>query len=154
VSQPRKDDAASPYRDVDPDRFWSKVTRSDGAACWLWRGALRGGGYGTINVRGRMLQAHRVSLYLATGVLGEVAQHSCDVRACVRPDHLTWGNTQTNVSDAVRKGRRGKLNDAAVREIRQEHAAGVVGSDIAKRHGIAPSMVSYIVNRKLWRHIP
>jgi hypothetical protein len=31
--------------------------------------------------------------------------HRCDVKACVRPDHLFLGNQSDNLSDAALKGR-------------------------------------------------
>lgn len=40
------------------------------------------------------------------GVLEEpVVRHRCDVRCCVRPDHLAVGTQAQNVADTVRRGR-------------------------------------------------
>jgi hypothetical protein len=43
--------------------------------------------------------------------------HSCDNKACIRPDHLRWGTYKENNNDCRRKGRASKppLND--MREI-------------------------------------
>lgn len=69
------------------ERFWSKVEKTDG--CWLWTGALNGGGYGRFNV-GRRLYAHRAAYLMFVGPIPDGLQidHLCRVRHCVNPDHL------------------------------------------------------------------
>ena len=85
------------------DRFWSKVEKSNG--CWLWRGAADPRGYGFFWVNGKQIGAHRFSLSLKLGRLPLQACHSCDVPACVNPDHLFEGSQQDNMRDCVSKGR-------------------------------------------------
>lgn len=73
-------------------RFWIKVEKTD--TCWLWRGGVGYLGYGRFLYRGRLEQAHRVSLILAGVAVpdrwetGLVVDHMCRNSACVRPDHL------------------------------------------------------------------
>jgi len=88
--------------------FWSRVAKSDG--CWLWLGAIGACGYGTftcLQVREGPLPAHRVAYAIAHGTVpaGLNVMHNCDVRACVRPDHLILGTHLDNMQDAARKGR-------------------------------------------------
>lgn len=93
-----------PRRSVE-DRFWPKVEKS--AGCWLWRAAIDTTGYGVMNAGGRKAYAHRVSFELAHGPIpdGLEVLHSCDVRPCVNPDHLSVGTRTDNMQDAKAKGR-------------------------------------------------
>jgi len=96
--------------------------------------------------------------------------HRCDVKLCVRPDHLFLGDPSANVVDMYAKGRapaqtqiekfvRGtdnpaaKLNEAQVRVIRQRRANGETLIAIAVDYGIACSTVDSVAKRCTWRHI-
>lgn len=99
----------SPRRAPLEERFWRFVNKTDG--CWLWTGALRTTGYGVINL-GRpagIESAHRVSWVIHYGKIptGYFVCHTCDVRPCVRPDHLFLGTSRDNIYDMIRKGRDG-----------------------------------------------
>ena len=88
-------------------RFWAKVDRKSDSDCWLWTGAERRDGYGSLKINGRTYAAHRVSYLLAHGRLpsGAVVLHACDRPLCVNPAHLTAGTQRQNVLDSIRKGR-------------------------------------------------
>lgn len=91
---------------ADPaERFWSKVLKTD--TCWLWRAALFSTGYGQFQLDGRPHLAHRVAWSLTEGPIpdGMRCLHHCDVRRCVRPDHLFLGTDSDNMQDMVSKGR-------------------------------------------------
>ena len=137
--------------------FWEHVAITDG--CWEWQG-MRAHGYGMLRRRQiskGMLLAHRVAWILRNGVIpdGLFVCHSCDNRACVRPDHLWLGTQADNLRDMVEKGRSltgdraparvhperyrgtGRVSAEAVREIRRRHAAGEKGTDLAREYGIS-----------------
>lgn len=87
-------------------RFWSKVDRT--GDCWLWMGSrFSATGYGMAHLQRRPLGAHRVSYELTHGTIpaGLWVRHTCDVRACVRPDHLILGTPRQNDRDRAIRGR-------------------------------------------------
>jgi hypothetical protein len=104
-------------------RFWQKVTSSlDLNACWEWQASRTRRGYGSFNLNGKMVQAHRFALEQALGrplEPGECACHSCDNPPCCNPLHLWAGTVADNNRDARRKGRtaRGERHGARMREV-------------------------------------
>lgn len=72
--------------------------------CWLWLHTGTKSGYGTMSDR-RL--AHRVSYETFVGAIpsGACVLHSCDVRACVNPEHLFLGSIRDNQEDMAHKGR-------------------------------------------------
>ena len=90
----------------DPvERFWEKVEKTH--SCWLWTGSLNGAGYGQLSIRNRPARAHRFIYELLVGPIptGLFVCHTCDVRHCVRPDHLFLGDARDNSQDMLQKKR-------------------------------------------------
>lgn len=89
-------------------RFWKRVAKSE-SGCWMWKGSVDGGGYGTISTcRGYApAKAHRVSWEMRNGLIpqGMDICHRCDTPGCVNPEHLFLGSRKDNVHDCIRKGR-------------------------------------------------
>lgn len=87
------------------DRLWTRVEKTE--TCWLWRGADNGKGYGRISTDKGAMYVHRLVYVWAFGEIpaGLLVMHWCDVRACVRPDHLSLGTAQDNTDDMISKGR-------------------------------------------------
>lgn len=70
------------------ERFWAKVSKTDG--CWEWHAAMTKG-YGSFGVGGgRQMLAHRYAYELLVGPIPEglVLDHLCSNRRCVNPAHL------------------------------------------------------------------
>lgn len=69
-------------------RFWQKVTKTEG--CWIWTGAKNDHGYGQLWTDKKLDYAHRISYRFAHGSIPEGAHidHTCHNPACVKPTHL------------------------------------------------------------------
>lgn len=146
-------------------RFWSKV--DDLGDCWGWAGANRGG-YGCLKINRVLIDVHVFSWRLANGGIavpdGRVVMHSCDVRDCVNPSHLSLGTKQDNYDDMIAKGRRifargercphAILSEALVREIRRLYVPGKFGSvKIARRLGVTKKSVDNVLFFGGWSHV-
>ena len=164
------------------ERFWAKVQKTD--TCWLWTAHITTQGYGQISEggdHGRRRLAHRVAYELAYGPIPAGLQvcHHCDVRTCVRPDHLFLGTAYDNIRDCIHKGRHvttrqrkpiqerrdirryGEANGSAiltadqVRAIRRLHAEeGMSTRALGRMFGVSSTLVSRIVRRLAWAHLP
>jgi HNH endonuclease len=148
-----------------PERFWSKVQKTDG--CWLWLGRKIHTGYGQFDVTTNIVEmAHRIAWQLTNGTIpkGLKVLHRCDCRACVRPDHLFLGTQAENVADCESKGRgnhpkgeqqgQSKLTEAQVREIRQLYQPWKMPYYVlGKRYGVSAQVIFSVVKRKTWKHL-
>jgi hypothetical protein len=96
-----------PKADVTPDRFWTRVDKSDPDGCWLWTGCTTAAGYGRLSWGSVLSSAHRVAYMLAVGPIqpGEHILHRCDNPPCCNPAHLSAGTNRDNMLDAASKGR-------------------------------------------------
>lgn len=161
--------------DVTVRGFWARIEKGDD--CWLWRGAMRPNGYGGYVMNRVPVYAHRLSWQIHHGPIpaGLFVCHRCDVKRCVRPDHLFLGTRQENMDDMKRKGRQAhgpthvararvsavkgsahynaKLSDEKVVAIRHRRAAGEMLKSIAKDMGVNIRAVSKVVHGKRWAHV-
>ena len=150
-------------------RFEDKYIPEPMSGCWLWTAAHAGekyGGHGTfVFSKKNRMGAHRASWLLFRGAIPDGMQvlHTCDVGACVNPNHLFLGTQIDNMADMKAKGRgRGlqgsahgnsKLTEDQVREIRRLHAERKTYKEIGRLFGIGKSMIGYIVTRHNWAHV-
>ena len=138
--------------------FWSKVLRTE--CCWLWTRARSTTGYGVFWRNGKLYKAHRVAYELAEGPIpgGLDVMHDCDVKHCVRPDHIRPATRAENQQDMARKGRSGSdgrrhLTPEQVLAIRRMRAEGWTQQALADRFGVTWSCISNIDRRVTWRHL-
>lgn len=145
-------------REVDIVRFWSKVRRGGPNDCWTWT-AKTDRSYGAFKLRGRMVKAHRVAFFLASGGCEpRVVRHSCDNPPCCNPSHLLAGTNRDNVQDRYARARDrhavhqqhglAKLTWVQVEVIRARHKAGERGRVLAAEFGVSESTISLLVNGK------
>ena len=152
-----------PKRKSLKKRFLAKFTQGTPSQCWLWTGAINAQGYGHVHdpdVGAR--RANRVSWEIFRGKVpvGMHVLHSCDVRACVNPNHLFLGTNLDNIKDRVKKGRspnrrgashpQAKLTERDVHEIRSSTASAY---KLCKKYNVSPSHIYHIRWRRTWNHI-
>ena len=142
------------------ERFWAKVRKSDG--CWEWLAGTFSNGYGQFKVDGAPVKAHRFAWELHNGAIPEglCVCHHCDVRACVRPDHMFLGTDADNMADRDAKGRQArqrgvengqaKLTEEKVRAIRRDIRSQ---EKIAVEHGVSQTQISRIKRGERWAHL-
>lgn len=134
------------------DGFDARISKTE--TCWLWTGRKRGG-YGIFDLKGSANGAHRVAWERARGAIpdGMYVCHRCNVKACVRPDHLYLATNKQNQLDAIRDGllRPPKLTADQVARIRDRYANGdVTQQALADDFGVRQGHISKIVNRTQW----
>lgn len=156
------------------NRFNAKFEKHK-SGCWLWHAGKYATGYGTIRIgskkngTARSALAHRVSYELHKGPIegGMHVLHTCDVRACVNPDHLFLGTNNDNIQDSMRKNRRKgvkrnrptgltykpwsegrykkqcKLNQKQIDEIRIRKANGETIRGLGKEYGVSATTIHH-----------
>lgn len=134
--------------------FWSRVAIGDG--CWLWTAGKEKHGYGIFEFEECPYLAHRVAYFLKHGDLRDgCVLHSCDIPACVRPDHLFLGSKADNSRDMCLKLRQNKrLIPDQVYAIRKAADAGATFASLARQYGVSDTAIGYIAKRRHWRHLP
>ena len=136
--------------------------------CWVWTGYSRNG-YGVMSVHDSHAYIHRLVYALVHGSVPPgglrsadgVVRHTCDVKACWRPDHLVLGSQHDNVHDAIDRGRaatpppfatglahpNARLTEEQVAEIRRRWATGEVRQrELAAEFGCSQSTIGRLVN--------
>ena len=137
--------------------------------CMIYSKIHKSTGYGRIWINGKDTAAHRYSYEMHNGGIpvGFLVCHTCDVRACVNPEHLFLGTSQDNSTDMVKKGRasrdggvkgekhvRATLTQEQVVCIKAKLKQGAVSKDIAKEYNVAAKTIQDINARLTWKHIP
>jgi hypothetical protein len=85
------------------NRIFSKISIDPVTQCWNWTGGLDNG-YGRIYWRGHRYKAHRLIYIWKYGSIPEwvdknskEADHICNNRKCVNPDHLQLVSNKINI---------------------------------------------------------
>jgi hypothetical protein len=150
-----------------PTEFWARVQKT--AGCWLWMGPQNGRGYGqwtrrTLSAHPKIL-VHRLVFESEVGPIpvGMEVCHRCDVRNCVRPEHLFAGTHAENMGQMNRAGRNpvkagaahrnARLTAADVAQIRARLSAGDSGRAVARDFGVSFQHVSDIKRGKKWAEL-
>ena len=147
-------------------RYWPKVIKSDG--CWEWAASRGKYGHGQFYLDGRMMRATHFAIILEGSDVPSGMQvcHHCDNPPCVNPDHLFIGTQADNNRDRHQKGRtfihskeqfqrmqlltarkRRMFTDDQIRYIRN---CDLTGAELATKHGVNPSTISFIRRRKTY----
>lgn len=138
--------------------------------CVLWAHACMPNGYGQTYHRGKVVSAHRLAYaeahMLDVFSMGGVVLHSCDVRTCVNPEHLTHGTQADNVADMIRKGRQAPCRGAEqgqskrtaeiVRECRFKYkprCATYGTKALALLYGVSQATMSSAISGRSWAHL-
>ena len=154
--------------------FWIRVQKTNG--CWLWLGGTqepkkpgrrKDRGYGLFYRHGKhgtrkRLYVHRLSWILNAGKpprKGKQILHRCNVKLCVRPDHLYEGTTLENMLDRVAAARAEgrdyrmyhKLSPNNIREIKRLLSkTQMTQKTLGERFGVTREAISKIHTGKNW----
>lgn len=89
--------------------------------------------------------------------------HLCDVRACVNPDHLSYGTRAENLAHMWEAGRgvrslgekcgKSRLTAAGVLEIRRMRETGSTQKVIADTFGVSKSTIAAVLRGRTWQHV-
>lgn len=149
------------------ERFWKYVDKKQDNECWNWTAYCHKSGYGKINIKDKIVSAHRFSWVLHNGTIPNdkpLVLHDCDNPKCVNPSHLFLGTHKDNSDDKVKKNRQSricgedhrnsKLTENQIKEIRTLCAKReFTQKKIGKMFNINHRTVSYIHRNKTWKHV-
>lgn len=142
-------------------RFAVRVERRGPDECWPWTGSTDRQGYGMLSVNGKNVGAHRVALFLATGVWPVLdTLHSCDNPPCCNEAHLSEGTHAENMRQMIERGRRAtqrgdahpgsKLTPQAISEAQQLRDQGWKLADLGGRYGVSLSTIGRALQGLTW----
>ncbi len=144
-------------------RFWAQIQKSE-TGCWIWTGCTNSYGYGVSRVFDKYKGSHRVAWEIANGKeipKGLCVMHSCDVRACCNPAHLSLGTLAENAHDRHQKNRDAKgetnsntkLSPENVRDIRIQLALGAFKTALGRQYGVSEVAIAKIEKGKSHKHV-
>jgi len=119
--------------------------------CILWTGKLNNQGYGQLSFKNKTRKVHT---WMLAKVDGEASQpemeaaHSCDVRHCINPRHLSWKTKQANVDDKQKTA-------AAAKRLTPGQAIAIARSGetdavLAEIYGVSTTTVWEVRTGRTW----
>ncbi|WP_419740728.1 hypothetical protein [Ruegeria sp.] len=145
------------------DKIASRYSHSDARGCLFVTGGNHSNGRPQIGVNYTKMRIARfiVAVRDELDMLGEWdTRHTCNVRACVNPDHLLSGTRQDNALDRYAQGTapigerapNARLTHDDVREVHRL-ASSMKQARIADRFRVSTTTISNILNGVTWRHV-
>lgn len=131
--------------------------------CRVWTRAKSKAGYGQIWDGLSVQYTHRLVAEIVFGSIppGLDVMHSCDVRACCNPDHLSIGTRKQNMADASERKRligrnhvsgeshpSAKMSDADVNLMRALRLQGWKLKDLAQKFNVSIAATSKITRKE------
>lgn len=146
------------------ERFESQISKTNNNGCWLWTGEIAGHGGGILRMGGQILSAYRLSYEIYKGEIPRdiCVCHTCDVRACINPDHLWLGTHAENMADAARKNRMHPGEQSAQSKLLNEQVINIINfyktgnysqQQLGEMFGVEHSIISGIITGKNWKHL-
>ena len=149
------------------DKHRDKIAFAGPDDCWLWTAATNPDGYGKVKVCGRARLASREAYKAIHGIGsadGLVVRHKCDNPACVYPAHLELGTKADNSRDMTERDRQAKGEACSWAKLIEVDVRCILavyvprcringGRALAQRFRVSRSVISEVVNRKIWRHV-
>ena len=109
------------------------------------------------------IPAHRFAFEITHGTIppGLQACHTCDVRRCVRPDHIFLGTPKDNMQDAVTKDRTShgskrycaRLAEADIPIIRGLYASGTPINTLATQFKVSRHTITEAITGHTWHRV-
>ena len=129
------------------NRFKLKCSEPNENGCILWKGPLKGHGYGQFSLNGKRVYVHRYAYEKFYGITLTTEMwicHKCDEPSCVNPEHLFVGSAASNNADSIRKKRshwakNPILTDMQRDEIYQNILSGVSVTKLSKDYKVSKS---------------
>lgn len=137
---------------------------SNTQGCLLWPGAMDGGGYGLLNVRGKQMRVHRIvweHRHNRPVPDGLMVRHDCGTRLCANGSHLLVGTAFDNAQDTIRHGRRpsgdthsaSKITEAEAIRAFELRRSGRTIEQVAQEIGLSYTATNYLLNGRNWKHL-
>ena len=140
-------------------KFLRSIPETDECVIWPLK-SRNSNGYARVRLSGVRMGAHRAACITHHGPPPSnhhQAAHSCGVRDCVNPRHISWKTPKENHLDRAEHGTlpfgqkspSAKLTEDNVREIRVM-AADQKTKDIAKKMGVGVSAINSVLRGQTW----
>lgn len=137
----------------EPGTVFSPLVKlpKDLNACWPWLGNTTAAGIPIKQWNGKPKAARRWLWELLFGTVpnGLVVYGTCGAADCINPAHSACGFP----ADVVRNNIQAVLTVGDVQAIKRSADDGLLQVTLAGQYGVAPSVISDIVNNKRWARV-